>query len=136
MSTSKRLYLYALQFKKPISIGLFLLTIAVATDIAGPFIAKYIIDHYMTPGSIEARPIIILLSIFFLLSVLTAVFRYAMNIFLQRGANHVVQQLRKDIFGHIQKLPIEYFDNLPAGKVVARVTNDTEAIRKDRKSVV
>lgn len=48
MSTSKRLYLYALQFKKPISIGLFLLTIAVATDIAGSFIAKYIIDHYMT----------------------------------------------------------------------------------------
>ena len=129
MSTSKRLYYYALQFKKPILIGLFLLTIAVATDIAGPFIAKYIIDHYMTPGSIVAKPIIILLAIFFLLSVLTAVFRYAMNIFLQRGANHVIQQLRKDVFGHIQKLPIEYFDNLPAGKVVARVTNDTEAIR-------
>ena len=45
MSTSKRLYLYALKFKKPILIGLALLTIAVATDIAGPFIAKYIIDH-------------------------------------------------------------------------------------------
>ncbi len=37
--------------------------------------------------------------------------------------------MRKDVFGHIQKLPIHYFDNLPAGKVVARVTNDTEAIR-------
>lgn len=129
MSTSKRLYLYAIKFKKPILIGLFLLTLGVTTDIAGPFIAKYIIDHYMTPGSIEVKPIAILLSIFFLLSILTAVFRYAMNIFLQRGANHVIQQLRKDVFGHIQKLPIEYFDNLPAGKVVARVTNDTEAIR-------
>ena len=40
MSTSKRLYRYALQFKKPIFIGLFLLTIAVFTDIAGPFIAE------------------------------------------------------------------------------------------------
>ncbi len=129
MSTSKRLYLYALKFKSPILIGLILLTIAVVADITGPFIAKYIIDHYMAPGSIQAEPIIWLLSVFLLLSIITAVFRYFMNIYLQRGANRVVQQLRKDVFGHIQKLPIEYFDNLPAGKVVARVTNDTEAIR-------
>lgn len=129
MSTSKRLYLYALKFKSPILIGLLLLTVAVIADIMGPFIAKYIIDHYMAPGSIQAEPIIWLLSVFLLLSIITAVFRYFMNIYLQRGANRVVQQLRKDVFGHIQKLPIEYFDNLPAGKVVARVTNDTEAIR-------
>ena len=42
-------------FKKPILLGLLLLTIAVATDIAGPFIAKEIIDNYMEPGNIEVR---------------------------------------------------------------------------------
>ena len=129
MSTSKRLYVYAMKFKTPIFIGLFLLTIAVITDIAGPFIAKYIIDTYMTAGDFRAQPIILLLTLFFTLSILTAVFRYLMFIYLQRGANRIVQQLRMDVFGHIQELPIEYFDNLPAGKIVARVTNDTEAIR-------
>ncbi len=129
MSTSKRLYLYALQFKKTILIGLFLLTLAVIADVAGPFIAKYIIDHHMTPGNIEMKPIIVLLMIFFSLSVFTAIFRFFMNIYLQRGSNGVVQQMRKDVFGHIQTLPIEYFDNLPTGKIVARVTNDTEALR-------
>jgi len=129
MSTSKRLYFYAAKFKKPIIIGLFLLTLAVLTDIAGPFIAKYIIDHYMEPGKLVAKPIAWLLALFFLLAVLTAVFRYFMFLSLQQGANRIVQQMRKDVFGHIQKLPIHYFDNLPAGKVVARVTNDTEAVR-------
>ena len=129
MSTSKRLYLYALKFKKPILIGLFLLTIAVLTDIAGPFIAKYIIDHYMEPGNLQGEPIAWLLALFFLLAVLTAVFRYFMFLSLQQGANRIVQQMRKDVFGHIQTLPVHYFDNLPAGKVVARVTNDTEAVR-------
>ncbi|KGR82887.1 ABC transporter ATP-binding protein [Lysinibacillus odysseyi] len=129
MSTSKRLYFYAAKFKKPIIIGLFLLTLAVLTDIAGPFIAKYIIDHYMEPGKLAAKPIAWLLALFFLLAVLTAVFRYFMFLSLQQGANRIVQQMRKDVFGHIQKLPIHYFDNLPAGKVVARVTNDTEAVR-------
>lgn len=129
MSTSKRLYDYAAKFKKPIVIGLLLLTLAVLADITGPFIAKYIIDHYMEPGKLSAEPIAWLLALFFLLAVLTAVFRYFMFLSLQQGANRIVQQMRKDVFGHIQKLPIQYFDNLPAGKVVARVTNDTEAVR-------
>lgn len=129
MSTSKRLYRYALQFKKPIFIGLFLLTIAVFTDIAGPFIAAHIIDHYMEPGNLQAEPIAWLLVLFFVLSLLTAIFRYFMYVKLQEGSNRIIQQMRKDVFGHIQKLPIHYFDNLPAGKVVARVTNDTEAVR-------
>ena len=38
--------------------------------------------------------------------------------------------MRNDVFRHIQRLPVHYFDNLPAGKVVSRVTNDTEAIRE------
>ena len=38
--------------------------------------------------------------------------------------------MREDVYGQIQRLSIQYFDNLPAGKVVARVTNDTEAIRE------
>ena len=129
MSTSKRLYRYALQFKKPIFIGLFLLTIAVFTDIAGPFIAAHIIDNYMEPGNLQAEPIAWLLALFLGLSLLTAIFRYFMYLKLQEGSNRIIQQMRKDVFGHIQKLPIHYFDNLPAGKVVARVTNDTEAVR-------
>ncbi|GGA47623.1 ABC transporter ATP-binding protein [Psychrobacillus lasiicapitis] len=129
MSTGKRLYHYALFYKKPILLGLIFLTIAVFADLSGPFIAKTIIDKHIVEGAIEFQPILLLLGLFFGLSVVTAVFRYFMFIQLQIGANRVVQKLRNDVFQHIQTLPIQYFDNLPAGKVVARVTNDTEAIR-------
>ncbi|MFJ7185024.1 ABC transporter ATP-binding protein [Lysinibacillus xylanilyticus] len=129
MSTSQRLTRYALYFKKPILLGLFFLTIAVFTELVGPFIAKHIIDNYMTIGRIELKPITWLLVVYLLLAIATAVLRYFMYIYLQIGANRVVQKLRKDVFEHIQTLPIQYFDNLPAGKIVARVTNDTEAVR-------
>ncbi|WP_144512249.1 ABC transporter ATP-binding protein [Bacillus sp. FJAT-22090] len=129
MSTGKRLYHYALFYKKPIILGLIFLTIAVMADLTGPFIAKTIIDEHIVEGAIEFQPILLLLALFFGLSIITAVFRYFMFIQLQVGANRVVQKLRNDVFQHIQTLPIQYFDNLPAGKVVARVTNDTEAIR-------
>ncbi|WP_107924408.1 ABC transporter ATP-binding protein [Lysinibacillus parviboronicapiens] len=129
MSTSKRLTNYAMYFKKPILLGLFFLTIAVFTELVGPFIAKHIIDNYMTIGQLEIKPITWLLILYFTLAVATAILRYFMYIYLQMGANRVVQKLRKDVFEHIQTLPIQYFDNLPAGKIVARVTNDTEAVR-------
>ncbi|KQL27583.1 ABC transporter ATP-binding protein [Cytobacillus solani] len=129
MSTSKRLTKYAMYYKGPIFLGLFFLTVAVFTELAGPFIAKYIIDEHMTIGKIEMEPIAWLLCLYLILAIATAVLRYFMYIYLQIGANRVVQKLRKDVFGHIQTLPIQYFDHLPAGKIVARITNDTEAVR-------
>lgn len=56
-------------------------------------------------------------------------FQYGQHYLLQRIANRIIQKMRVDVFEHIQTLPIRYFDNLPAGKVVARITNDTETIR-------
>ncbi|MFJ5716747.1 ABC transporter ATP-binding protein [Neobacillus sp. NPDC093127] len=129
MSTGKRLTKYAMYFKRPIFLGLLFLTAAVFTELAGPFIAKNIIDEHMTIGKIDIRPIAWLLCLYFILAVATAILRYFMYIYLQMGANRVVQKLRQDVFGHIQRLPIQYFDQLPAGKIVARVTNDTEALR-------
>lgn len=129
MSTGRRLFQYTKKFKKPILIGLFLLTLSVLTDLSGPLIAKHIIDNYMIPESLLFEPLVILLIIFITLEISTAVLRYFMYINLQIGANRIIQKLRIDVFGHIQKMPINYFDNLPAGKIVARVTNDTEAIR-------
>ncbi|MEH7386964.1 ABC transporter ATP-binding protein [Bacillus sp. JJ1521] len=129
MSTGKRLTKYAMYYKGPIFWGLFFLTIAVFTDLAGPFIAKYIIDEYMVIGKIEVQPIAWLLCLYLVLAIATAILRYFMYIYLQVGANRVIQKLRQDVFGHIHTLPIQYFDQRPAGKIVARVTNDTEAVR-------
>ena len=133
MSTGKRLWVYALHYKKLLLMGISLLTVAVAADLAGPLIAKKIIDDHIAGaegGPIDFEPIAILLSIFFVLTVVAAVFRYGEYLLLQKAANRVIQKMRNDIYQHIQTLPIRYFDNLPAGKVVARITNDTEAIRE------
>ena len=133
MSTGKSLWLYALHYKKLLIMGIALLTIAVAADLAGPLIAKKIIDDHIadtTAGSIDFEPIALLLAVFFALTIVAAVFRYGEYLLLQKAANRVIQKMRNDVYQHIQTLPIRYFDNLPAGKVVARITNDTEAIRE------
>ncbi|WP_232697976.1 ABC transporter ATP-binding protein [Brevibacillus daliensis] len=78
----------------------------------------------------EIAPMLQLCLIYFGLIGVTALFLYAKKFLLQIASNQIIQKMRTDVFDHIQRLPISYFDNLPAGKVVARVTNDTEAIRE------
>jgi ATP-binding cassette, subfamily B, multidrug efflux pump len=221
MTTGKRLVQYAYAYKKIIFAALLMLTISVTADLAGPFIAKNVIDKHIlgiesiwyesgksshavyyngkfykrdkyvkeneqkgkqvrilqvgahfifvdrkldfdgkrsfqngvltikkgTEQSVykanvikgtellrfyqpEIPGIIQLLFIYLGLLVISAVFQYGQKFYLQKSANRIIQKMREDVFKHIQRLPIQYFDNLPAGKVVARITNDTEAIRE------
>jgi ATP-binding cassette subfamily B multidrug efflux pump len=71
-----------------------------------------------------------LAAMYFGFLLLVAVFTYGQRLMLQTSANRIVRKLRTDIFAHTQRLPVNYYDNLSAGQVVSRVTNDTEAIRE------
>nr|WP_145402735.1 ABC transporter ATP-binding protein [Paenibacillus xylanexedens] len=61
--------------------------------------------------------------------VISIIMEFGKTFWLQSSANKVIQRLRNDVYAHIQRLPVNFFDNLPAGKVVSRVTNDTEAVK-------
>lgn len=60
---------------------------------------------------------------------ISIVMEFGKTYWLQSSANKVIRKLRIDVYAHIQRLPVHFFDNLPAGKVVSRVTNDTEAVK-------
>ncbi|GAB6989019.1 ABC transporter ATP-binding protein [Paenibacillus pini] len=64
--------------------------------------------------------------IFLIISIFT---EFGKTYWLQSSANKVIQKLRTDVYSHIQRLPVYFFDTLPAGKVVSRITNDTEAVK-------
>lgn len=220
-TTGRRLVDYALLYKKMIIAALLMLTVSVATDLSGPFIAKHLIDNHVlgiesnwvqtesgkdtveynghfykredyldvndvrlgsarilqvnrsfvfVEGTIEfdggrtfekglltiangsqsvtyeataisgaellqfylpeVPKMLKLLGLFFGLLIIAAFFQYGQRYVLQKTANRIIQKMREDVFAQIQRLRIQYFDNLPAGKVVARITNDTEAIRE------
>ncbi|WP_371117279.1 ABC transporter ATP-binding protein [Paenibacillus sp. cl123] len=63
------------------------------------------------------------------LLVISAAFTYGQRYFLQSSANRIIRRMRTDVFAQLNRLPVRYFDNLAAGKVVSRITNDTESIR-------
>ncbi|TVT29307.1 ABC transporter ATP-binding protein [Salinicoccus cyprini] len=130
MKELKRLINYALYFKGWFALGIILMILMVGFELLGPVIAMIILDRHIQggEGQIEMLPIYQLLAVFLGTNLLYAIFSYFQEVVLQNSGALVVQKIRNDVFQHVQKLPIRYFDDLPAGKVVARITNDTESI--------
>ncbi|GIO29890.1 MULTISPECIES: ABC transporter ATP-binding protein [Paenibacillus] len=75
------------------------------------------------PGIIK---LVGLYCVFLVVSIFT---EFGKTYWLQSSANKVIQKLRNDVYAHMQRLPVYFFDTLPAGKVVSRITNDTEAVK-------
>ncbi|MCU6710756.1 ABC transporter ATP-binding protein/permease [Paenibacillus sp. J5C_2022] len=78
----------------------------------------------------EVPALMKLAAIYFGLLVLVALFAYGQRLMLQTSANRIVRRMRNDVYAQTQRLPVQYYDNLSAGQVVSRITNDTEAIRE------
>ena len=71
------------------------------------------------------------ISIVFLLSIIFAfVFNYLQVLMLNYTSQKIVFNIRQDLFSHIQSLSISYFDKNPIGRLVTRVTNDTETLNE------
>ncbi|WP_404458652.1 ABC transporter ATP-binding protein [Oceanobacillus kapialis] len=77
----------------------------------------------------EQGPIIWLLGLYVLLLFIAGFFQFYQTFLLQKSSNQIVRKMRNDLFAQTQRIPVNYFVDQPAGKIVARITNDTEAIR-------
>ena len=71
------------------------------------------------------------LSIFYLLVILlTFLFNYFQVLILNYTAQKIIFNMREEIFNHIKSLAVSYFDKNPIGRLVTRVTNDTETLNE------
>lgn len=125
----KRLLTYLKPHKKVIAIALFLLILTVLGDILGPYLIKTFMDDYLTPEYFPKGPIVGLALGYIFIQVGNVVVSYFQLLRFQEIALKIIQQMRIDVFSKVHKLGMRYFDKTPAGSIVSRVTNDTEAIK-------
>ncbi|KAB2335538.1 ABC transporter ATP-binding protein [Bacillus mesophilum] len=124
-----RLLSYTKPHKKTIIIAFLLLLATTAGDILGPILVSVFIDDYLRPQNLVAEPLIILGAAYLGLQVMNLIVSYFQLLKFQEIALKIIQQLRIDVFSKVQALGLKYFDKTPAGSIVSRVTNDTEAIK-------
>ena len=125
-----RLLRYTKPFKQSILIAFSIVFIGVIADILRPVIVKIIIDTYFQDLPIFMSGVVMLLSFYAIVTVIYAVTSYLQIYLFHRIGYRITQQLRIDVFNKLQDLGMRYFDQTPAGSIVSRVTNDTDAIQE------
>lgn len=125
----KRLLTYLKPHKKELVMAIVILAGSVAAQVLSPIIMKLFLDNHVTQLSFETKPIMMLAIAFIVVELLGVVLGYFQHLKFNMIALNVVKQLRVDVFEKIGQLGMRYFDHVPAGAIVSRTTNDTEAIK-------
>jgi len=105
------------------------LIVAALLEALGPLIGKYFIDHYLLPRNLVLQDMGLLLGALVLTGCVASVMRYAQLTRLAGVAMRSVRRLREEVYGHVLRLPMAFFDKAITGQLVSRVTNDTEQVK-------
>ncbi|CAH1570425.1 ABC transporter family protein MdlB [Vibrio jasicida] len=129
-TTFKRLMSYPLSQPKPMIKGLSLLFIAALASAGGPWLIQYFIDEHIAKGDYSRDILISLAAGYIALQIISATFQYFQSLQFSIVATDTIKTIRKKVFSGVIKQPLSAFDYTPAGKLVSRITNDTESLQQ------
>lgn len=121
----KRLMSYLKPYKRLTAAALSLLLLTTVVKSYIPLVASYFIDHYLDHMNQTAFLILIA---YYGLYLLQSFIQYFGNLCFAKVSYSIVRDIRRDAFANMERLGMSYFDKTPAGSIVSRITNDTEAI--------
>ena len=122
---------YAKNEKKTLSSGLFLSLIRTGMEIIGPLIIGFILNNYIKVDLQRSEFLSIFkwLVLYLIVYLFSGLFSNWALISFEKAANQIAFGVQKEVYEHVTKLPISYFDSLPAGSIVSRITNDTNKLK-------
>ena len=121
---------YMKQAKRSYLLGFIFSLLNVGLGVAGVYVLSKVFDGIT--GDLTRQIILkslVVVAGYGLILLCSGISNYIRNIYLVKGANEVYVRIQMQVYDHIQSLPIKYFDNMPAGSVVSRITSDVNQIR-------
>ena len=135
LKTVKRLLSYVTKnYKLQLFVVLVSIIISALVGVIGVQFIKYLIDDFITPLIGHKNPnynsllnIIILMGFVYLTGIICTYIYNRLMINISQG---VLNRVRSEMFTHMQKLPIGYFDSHPHGEIMSTYTNDVDTLRQ------
>ena len=129
--TIARVFSYIRQYKARLAAVLVCMLLNTGATLVGGYMLRPILNHIAEtgiPAAERVQYLLIMLAVLltaYLVSVGAAFLQYRLMVDVSRGA---VQDIRRDLFAHLQKLPLRYFDGHSNGEIMSRFTNDVDNI--------
>ena len=124
----RRLMGYLRPYRREVTTAVVVVILDAIIGLAGPYLTKQAIDHGIRHRNLEFLNEMALVY----LSVLLVGFGlgYLHHQIMQRVGQRIMLDLRLQLFAHLQRLPLSYFDRHPVGRVMTRVTNDVDVLNE------
>ena len=124
----RRLWRYIRPYKRLFFFAMLLLPLQQAFGLAQPYLMKIGIDRYIAQGDLSGLQAVALL---FLGAIVGETIMIFFHYYLTMAvAQRCLADLRVELFSHVQKLPMAYFDRNPVGRLVTRMTTDVDVLQE------
>src|SRR5438270_179302 len=123
-----RLLRYVWPYRLSVAVAMGMLIMLTLLELAGPVIVKQAIDNAISVGTLQQLDVYALEY----LAVVIGIFglRFGQNYLLNRAGQLAMHDLRVELFTHIQRLSLSFFDANPVGRLMTRLTNDVDALNE------
>ena len=138
----RRLLTYLRPYRWQVTVALVSILFKSFCDVLGPYLVKVAIDRYLAPVKgattgmwswLSSRPltgIAQISGIYCTLLAFTFVLEFLQTYFMQWTGQKVMFDLRSQIFRHLQRMHVAFYDRNPVGRLVTRVTTDVDALNE------
>ncbi|MEF3311861.1 ABC transporter ATP-binding protein [Paenibacillus sp. GYB004] len=121
---------YAKPFRLRFALIFLCTLLAIAADLLQPYLVKIAIDDNLMAGKNDFGMLLVICGIYLFFVIMGLVFTYLQNNMLQYVGQNIVARIRKELFEHISKLSMSFFDRFPNGSLVTHVSSDTETLNQ------
>ena len=105
-----------------------LVFVSAGANIMGTYLLKPVINKFILPGNREG--LLLAVAGMAVMYICGALATLGYNQLMIRSAQKVVKEIRSDLFAHVQKLPLKYFDAHTHGELMSRFTNDVDTVQE------
>ncbi|MGH7502541.1 MAG: ABC transporter ATP-binding protein [Longimicrobiales bacterium] len=124
----RRLLRYLRPYRLRVVLAIALLMVGALVELVGPWLTMIALDRAIPDGD---RTLLLLLAAGFLGALLAAfVLEYAQTIITTWLGQRVMLDLRREVFGRLQRLEVAFYDRNPVGRLMTRVTTDVEVLNE------
>ena len=138
----KRLLTYLRPYKWQVGIALASILLKAGADVLGPYLTKVVVDRYLAPVRglhtpldhyLSSKPLVGIAQIATLyvgLLLFSFLLEYLQTYYMQWAGQKTMFDMRAQIFRHLQRMHIGFYDKNPVGRLVTRVTTDVDAVNE------
>ena len=124
----KHLLVYLGHYKWMFMLVALLVLISAGANVAGTYLVKPVVNHFIVPGDMEGLlKAVIAMCVMYACGALCT---FGYNRIMVKVSQKVIQDIRNDLFAHVQKLPLKYFDAHTHGELMSRFTNDVDTVQE------